>query len=191
MKRAFLATVLALTLSAAPVSAGISEDAEAAHRRGDYAEAMRLWRSLAEQGDANAQLSLGILYDNGLGVPQDYAEALKWYHMAAEQGYALAQEMLGFMYSFGQGVPQDDAEAAGWYRMAAEQGAGGGQAILGGMYRDGEGVLQDYVLAHMWFNLAAVQGQWNAKANRDDVAKRMTSSQIAEAQRLAREWKPK
>jgi hypothetical protein len=52
------------------------------------------------------------------------------------------------------------------------------------------GVLQDYVRAHMWFNLSAAQGYQDAVKNRDMVALRMTPSQIAEAQKLAREWKP-
>ncbi len=55
----------------------------AAYQRGDYATALREWHPLAEQGGANAQLLLGSMYDNGLGVPQDYAEAVKWYSKAA------------------------------------------------------------------------------------------------------------
>ena len=59
------------------------------------------------------------------------------------------------------------------------------------MYANGEGMPQDYVQAQMWFNLAAAQGAEQARRNRDWVAQRMTPGQIAEAQRLAREWKPK
>jgi TPR repeat protein len=182
---------LALALSAAPVSAGVWDDALAAHARGDYAEAVRLFRPLAEQGDASAQYNLGFMYNNGEGVPQDYVEAVKWYRMAAEQDHADAQYNLGLMYDNGQGVPQDYAEAVKWYRMAAEQGYATAQSNLGVMYATGSGVPQDDVLAHMWFNLAAAQGHANAKKGRDIVAKLMTSEQIAEAQRLAREWKPK
>ena len=75
--------------------------------------------------------------------------------------------------------------------MAAEQGDANVQALLGGMYYGGDGVPQDRVLAHMWYNLAAAQGHAIAKELRDLMAKSMTSEQIAEAQRLAREWKPK
>jgi TPR repeat protein len=89
------------------------------------------------------------------------------------------------------GVPQDYAEAVKWFRRAAEQGQAGAQYNLGLMYGNGDGVPQDHMLAHMWFNLAAAQGLVPAKENRDIAAKRMTSEQIAEAQRLAREWKPK
>ena len=59
------------------------------------------------------------------------------------------------------------------------------------MYKQGLGVLQDYPLAHMWFNLAASQGWTNARISRDQLAEKMTPAQIAEAQRLAREWVPK
>ena len=75
--------------------------------------------------------------------------------------------------------------------LAAEQGDAHGQSNLGLSYAKGEGVPQDYILAHMWFNLAAAQGNANAIKGRDMVAGAMTPAQIAEAQRLAREWKPK
>jgi TPR repeat protein len=155
-RAAFAAVVLLLTL-AAPVVAGPVEDATAAYGRGDYATALRLFRPLADQGDAYAQAVLGRLYFYGHGVPQDHAEASKWYRLAADQGHADAQRRLGSMYRF-----------AGWDR--------------GGQY---------YVNAHMWFNLAAAQGDQDAAKDRDDVAKLMTPAQIAEAQKLAREWQPK
>ena len=77
---------------------------------------------LAEQGDVVAQFNLGILYDNGQGVPQDYAEAMKWYRKAAEQGNAAARFNLGAMYSNGQGVPQDYVHSHMWYNLAAAGG---------------------------------------------------------------------
>ena len=72
----------------------------------------------------------------------------------------------------------------------AEQGDVNAQSLLGAMYHDGLGVPQDYVRAHMWLNLAAAQGIQDAVENRNLVAERMTPAQIAEAQRLAREWRP-
>jgi len=110
----------------------------------------------------------------------------------AEQGDAEAQNNLGVRYSFGAGVPQDHAEAVRWFRLAAEQGLALAQFGLGLMYATGEGVPQDYVLAHMWYNLAASRATGEARdqfvENRDRVARRMTAEQVAEAQRLAREW---
>ncbi|MFP4502860.1 MAG: tetratricopeptide repeat protein, partial [Candidatus Hydrogenedentota bacterium] len=85
-------------------------------------------------------------------------------------------------------VAQDDAEAVKWYRKAAEQDYADAQLNLGVMYRLGEGVVQDYVRAHMWLNLAASAGDADAREARDAIAGDMTQEQIAEAQRLAREW---
>ena len=142
-------------------------------------------RRLAEQGDADAQYNLGVMYDNGEGVPEDNAEAVKWYRMAAEQGHAGTQFMLGLMYAYGDGVPEDDAEAVKWYRMAAEQGHAGTQFMLGVMYNNGEGVPEDYVRAYAWYNLAAAQGNEPAVKAKDGLRERMTAKQIARAQELS------
>jgi TPR repeat protein len=105
--------------------------------------------------------------------------------------------MLGAMYAEGQGVPHDYAEALKWYRKAADQGNARAQTILGAMYYFGQGVPQDYVQAHMWYNLAAARFPASeteirdmAVKGRDLVAAKMTPARIAEAQKLAREWKP-
>ena len=79
-------------------------------------------RQAAEQGDADAQFYLGMVYYTGEGVSEDDAEAVRWYRMAAEQGDVSAQFSLGLMYATGRGVSEDDAEAVRWLRMAAEQG---------------------------------------------------------------------
>ncbi len=187
MRRIIAAAVLMFGL-ATPAWAGFDEG-WAAWKRGDYATALRELRPLAKQGNARAQYALGYIYEKGAGVPQSDAEALKWYRKAAEQGHADAKNNLGILYDHGQGVPQDDAEAVRWYREAAELGSASAQSNLGVMHGKGsKGVPQDYVQAHMWFNLAATQGDKTALKNRDIVAKRMTPAQIAEAQRLAREW---
>ncbi len=120
----------------------------------------------------------------------DYRTALKEYRPLAEQGDAVAQFALGTMYENGRGVPQNDAKAVRWYRRAAEQGFTSAQNNLGKMYRRGRGVPQDDVLAHMWWSLSAAQGLETARTARDRLAARMPAPQLAEAQRLAREWKP-
>ena len=149
----------------------------------------------ATQGDTESQCIVGMMYASGKGVPQDYAEALKWFLLAAEQGDPDAQTNLGVVYEDGLGVPQDYAEALKWYRLAAEQGDSSAQFELGIAYSAREGVEQDYEHAHKWLNLAVstapeVHVEEYAKT-RDEVADKMTSEQIAEAQRLAREWKPR
>jgi len=127
----------------------------------------------------------------GAYARKDYKEAVRLYLPLAIQGNAIAQYTLGVMYNNGQGVTQDEAEAARWYRKASDQGSVSAQFIVGIMYAEGHGVTQDYVEGHKWLNLAATQGHKNATKYRDKVAKLMTTSQIAEAQQLAREWRPK
>ena len=100
-------------------------------------------------------------YSNGQGAPQDYVEVVKRYRLAADQGDAFAQYNLGYMYSNGQGVPQDYVEAHKWYNLAASR------------YRASEKEQREL-----------------AVKNRELLASKMTPAQIAEAQKLAREWKP-
>ena len=156
----------------------------------------------AKAGNAMAQYNLGLMYDKGEGVPQDKAEAVKWYRKAAEQGDADAQVNLGFMYGNGDGVPQDDTEALKWHRKSAEQGHGFAQNNLTTMYRLGDGVPEDYTKAYMFYNLAAVNTKAKmlnnladaitdkelSKTNMKDMKKIMTKEQIAESQKLTREW---
>jgi hypothetical protein len=174
-------------------TAGPLEDAISAYQRGDYATALRLWYPLAEQGDADAQFRLGVMYESGQGVLRNEAEAINWYRKAAEQDDAVAQFNLGVMYA--KGVSPNHAEAALWYRCAADHGLAGAQFNLGMMYVDGHGVTQDYVLAHMWLDLAASQlpalgpHQRNTTVDaRDRVASKMTPPQLVEAQELVFEW---
>jgi TPR repeat protein len=101
------------------------------------------------------------------------------------------------MYLYGDGVPKDYAEALKWFRKAADQGNGDAQSELGFMYLHGDVVPKDYVQAHMWLNLATSQFSASEKDRgatlqaRDLVASKMTPEQIAEAQKLADEWKAK
>jgi TPR repeat protein len=88
-------------------------------------------------------------------------------------------------------IQLDYATAVRVLRPLADQGDKRAQYTLGFLYRMGQGVPQDYVQAHMWSDLAAAQSYQNAASNRDAVARLMTPAQIAEAQKLAREWKPK
>ena len=181
----FLGGLLAVMLAGGALAADFQKGLDAANA-GDYATALAEWTPLAEAGDADAQYNLGIMYDNGRGVPQDDAEAVKWFRIAAEAGYVDAQYNLGVMYDNGEGVLQDDAEAVKWYRLAAEAGYPRAQNNLGFMYEKGEGVLQDDRLAYMWYNIAAAQGLELAKENRDKAAKRMTPTQRSEAQEMSR-----
>jgi len=120
-------------------------------------------RKAAERGDADAQRELGMLYLDGLGVPQDYAEAVKWFRMAAEQGHAEGQYHLGVCCRWGQGVPQDHAEAVKWMTKAAEQGYPVAQTNLYIYYNNGIGVPQDREQAMEWLSQAVAQGEMRAQ----------------------------
>lgn len=145
-------------------------------------------RALADAGEAGAQFTLGQMYFAG----NAHAEAVAWYHKAAEQGHVEAQHELGRMYHDGRGVPQDFAEAIAWYHKAAEQGQPQALWHLGDMHEKGRGVPRDSVEAHRWYNLAASRltgdQREEAATDRDAVALWMTTEQLNEAQRRAREW---
>jgi len=148
--------ILALSLVCLAVTAWAGYQAGMdAYGRGDYATALRELRPLAEQGDPAAQFYLGLLYENGDGVPRDFVKARQWYEKAAAQGEAKAQFYLGMQSAYGEGGPMD------------------------------------LVQAHMWYSLAAGNGNAHAPGYLDDVARQMTTAQIAEAQKRAREWRPK
>jgi uncharacterized protein len=200
--RETLTAALLMPVLARAALAGPFEDAIAAYEAGEYATALQLFRPLADQGDVKAQYRLGIMYFHGLGVEQEYAEALNWLRKASDQGDAEAQIGLGLLYNGGASKSssawmrerigiRNAAEAVKWYRRAANQGNVTAQVLLGGMYLVGEGVPQDFVAAHMWYDLAAAHGDTSAAEQRQRIATLMTPAQIAEAQKLAREWKPK
>lgn len=172
---------------AKPAWADDLEDANIAYKRGDFLTALRLLRPLAEQGNAGAQFNLGASYFKGEGVAQDHEQAEKWFRLAAQQGYVNAQSSLGVLYL----IRNDFKGALPWVQLSADHGYPPSQGNLGIMYANGQGVAKDYVRAHMWFGLAAAQGDTDAANNRNSVAKLMTPAQIARAQKLAQEWKPK
>ena len=155
---------------------GFAEDRELAQLRND-----------AEQGDAEAQFKLGIVYDFGRGVPEDKLEAVKWYQKAAEQGNAYSQDSLGRMYLTGESIPRNYREAFNWVQRAAEQGYAQAQARIGSIYYFGNGVPEDYVKAYAWWNLAAAQGDEKVVKLKDSLRKSLTRDQLAEAQRLSRQ----
>jgi len=194
--RTLFAGLVAAATMGGVAAAGPFEDGLAAAQKGDYSTALRVWRQLADRGDADAQYNLGVMFNNGDGVAQNYSEALKWHRKAADQGNGNAQFNLGLMYDRGRGMTQNYTEAAKWYRLAADQGVAVAQYKLGIMYHDGQGVPRDYVQAYMWFNVAASQFPASDSEDRDDaidardlVASKMSQAEIARAQELARQWK--
>jgi TPR repeat protein len=95
------------------------------------------------------------------------------------------------MYARGQGLPKNYREAERWFRLAAEQGDATAQANLGLLYANGYGLPRDYVQAYIWFSRAGAQGHTEALELCSIVASKMTSRQIAEAEKLANESRAK
>lgn len=115
-------TLAVLLLVAHGLAWGGFYEGLAAAQRGDYKVALREWQPLANNGDAQAQYHLGVMYHNGFGIPQDYGEAMKWYRKAARQGLAAAQYNLGVIYHNGGGVTQDYVQAYMWFNIASANG---------------------------------------------------------------------
>jgi TPR repeat protein len=192
MKKLFVVCSAFLSLFVLSLSAQADFNAgHAAYKKGDYATAIKEWLPLAEKGDARSQFFIGSLSYHGFGVPQDYNKAEYWYRKAADQGNSSAQTSLGFMYLYGYGVDFDPKKAVYWWRKAAEQGSADAQHRMGVVYNQGSYMEKDIIKAYMWFSLAAEKKNGKSAVERDEVAKQMTPQQLAEARRLAREWKPK
>jgi len=166
MKRVIklVSNVFLLLLTLTTISGCAGQYSQVEDRRGE----VEMLRQKAEEGDAESQALLGLIYYDGEYAPQNYAEALKWYRKGAEQGGAYGancQFFIGSMYHEGKGVSQDYVEAEKWYIKAAEQGEARGQMALGLMYRNGEGVEKDYAEAAKWFRKSAEQGNYIAQIN--------------------------
>ena len=136
----------------------------------DAATATHWFRLAADQGHEQAQLTLGVHYLTGDGVPQDPTEAVRLFRLAGEQGNVFAQNNLGVVY---QGVPEpfrtekdvpiDHAESVRWFRRAADQGHAVSAMNLAVKYRRGDGIAQDYTQAFVWFLRSAELGDVNAR----------------------------
>ena len=123
IKTKLLNTILIVQLcllTSLSMSADFQKGWEAIERK-DYATALQEFKPLAEQGVAEAQYNLGVIYDNGYSVAQNDKEAVKWYRLAAEQGFAKAQYNLGRMYARGEGIRKDNVYAYMWFNLAAAQ----------------------------------------------------------------------
>jgi hypothetical protein len=184
--RILLGALVAMLVVVGTAIAGPLEDAEVAYNSSDYTTAMRLYRSLADEGNAEAQVAIAIMYGRGEGVPQNYAEAAKWYRKAADQGNFMAQADLGILYEEGRGVPQNYVQAHKWFNLGATAWPKKTrrQEII-------EETTRQYGPSSLGIALLNFESRNLAAENRDKIAAKMTSAQIAEAQKLASEWKPK
>ncbi|MGC2458637.1 MAG: tetratricopeptide repeat protein [Gallionellaceae bacterium] len=161
----------------------------AAFGKGDYPVALEKFKSLAEQGNAEAQYNLGMMYMRGIGVSQDTKQAMELWTKAADQGNnANAQFNLGVLYRQGKGVPADDKRAVSYWAKAAEQGHIQAQLYVGIMYAQGAGTTQDKTQAYKWFSIAASKGNPAAVQNLNTVSMHMEPAQIEQAKSQAQEW---
>ena len=140
----------------------------------------------ADQGDAEAQLQLGMRYAEGDGVIQNDKEAARWFALAAKQGLAEAQYQYGLALLQGRGVVQDYTAAFSWIEKPAQRGYAKAQYSLGELYRYGTGTAIDKARAYLWFNLAAAQGVEAAAKARDGLVWQLKPEQIAAMQEEAR-----
>lgn len=129
-----------------------------AYNKGDYIEAIQIWRPLAQEGNIEAQYFLGEMYVRSHTLPRDINEAISWWRRAAHKGHAASQVKLGKLYATGYGVKQDFDEAHKWYSKAAQQGGAIAQYNLASFYELGRSGMVNQKLAAYWFERAAKQG---------------------------------
>jgi TPR repeat protein len=189
MNRTWLSTAVAMLVLAMPAQAGFDQAAAAFDKR-DYATALKELKPLADKGDARSQYAMGVMAENGFGMPKDLSQAATWYRKAAEQGNTDAQFNLGAMYEHGVGMPVNYAQAARWYRPAAESGDIDALSNLGVLYATGRGVPQDKVLALALYNVSVAfdsnKGSTAAR-NRQGLANQMSLEQVNQAMALTDE----
>lgn len=181
--RASIVAVALLLVLASPARADF-DHAVAAFDKGDYATAIRELQPLAQKGDPRSQYAMGVMAENGFGMPRNPAQAAAWYRKAAEQGNTDAQYNLGAMYEHGVGMAVNYAQAAHWYRPAAEAGDLDALSNLGVLYEKGAGVPQDKVLALALYNVSASQDpdqNSTAARNRQGLANRMPLDDVKKA----------
>ena len=191
LKTLLCVTLVTLSLSVQTLPAARAESFARgwdAYDQGDYEQAVRLWLPLAEQGHVNAQINLGVMYDNGNGVPQDPARAARWYRAAARQDSVIAQYNLGMFLAERRIESSGEEDALYWLRRAAAQGYADAQFQLGLMYAGGvagEARIED---APQWLYQAGL----NYLSNDDEVGAESAVSAllaVASGEQLARELK--
>jgi TPR repeat protein len=137
-------------------------------------------KARAENGEADAQFSLGLILACRPGEERDYEQAAHWYTKAADQHHPLAQLNLGIMYAQGQGVIRDDARAGVWMRKSAEQGDAGAQFNLGirchrsSLDESETDAAESRIESYKWLHLAAAQGYREATASWEQVVLAMS-----------------
>ena len=157
----------------------------------DPVEAVTWLRKAALQGHADAQVQLGICYQQGFGIVRDLVQALGWFRRAAEQGNARGQLQVGLAYQRGRGVAPDSGQAMVYLRKAAESRHPKAQLELGVAYREGRGVEADPVAAAFWLRLAADSGSLAANMMSAGARKALSDAQRADLDERLASWRRK
>ncbi len=144
-------------------------------------------KALSAKGNVLAHTNLGDCYSGGFGVAQDKKKAIGWYRKAAVKNEPTAQLTLGIMYGFGSNVEQDVVEGVKWLQKAGENGMTRAFRDLGSLYLSREGIMKDKIRGLAWAKVGEIKGNAWAKATYEGYAKKVTPTQIAEANVLAKE----
>jgi TPR repeat protein len=155
------------------------------------ANAFKWWLMAAQQEHLEAQHNIGIAYLDGEGVAKDEVQAFSWIRKSADQGRLEWQYLLGVMHFKGQGTAKNNVEAVRWFMRAAECGLSAAQHSIGALYYEGIGVPKDDVISYKWLLLAAAQGNETSKGYAKMLEGVLTPNQLAEGQRMAREFQPR
>ncbi|HKQ36542.1 MAG TPA: tetratricopeptide repeat-containing serine protease family protein [Verrucomicrobiae bacterium] len=146
----------------------------------------------AEQGDAEAQYNLGLMYDMGIGAPKNYSESGKWYAKAAAAGIAEAQFQLAVRYyEHAKQAKENYVKAFSIFYKAALQGMAEAQYNVALMYQLGRGVPTNRVEAYKWYIISSAQGYTKSLAARENLAGDLAAKDIAEGERRAASFEPK
>ena len=151
---------------------------------GDYEKAFKIWSRIANDGQEEAQMMVGMSNYVGLISVADKDQALRWYKLAGDSGNEYAQFTVGRFYE-SLGNPHDDIEAFKWYRKAAKLGNSFAQHKIGLLTLHGKGVEQDYIRAHVWLNLASSKGSLKANSERKKLENRFSENELKLARELA------
>jgi len=155
-------------------------------RSSNSEKAFKWYKMAAEQGHESAQLNLGVIYNQGLGVEQDFKQAAIWYEKAAKKKNSKAQLNLGILYDLGKGVNKDIVKASELYKLAAKQGVRDAQYNLGIIYYNGgEGVEKNLLESFAWLALAKEQGSELAAIYKKKIEKKFKGSEKKKARNLA------
>lgn len=184
---ALLPVLFSILVSSSAV-AGL-EEGIAAYQANNMPLAYKEFRAAAEEGHADSQFNVGLMFEQGIGVGKDEKEAIVWYRKSAEQGNVLAQYNLAVLYENGRGTEVDFAQANEWYRKASEQGDPFAIGNLGMLYLRGQGVKENAIAGLALLLVSATMDASPQNHARQNIAatRGLTTDMIAAAQTLSTE----